>query len=219
MLRAIQERTIERVGGHTTREVNTRIVVATNQSLRELVEAGRFRADLFFRLSGVDIQVPPLRARRADIAALTQHFLTRHRTLREVNLSSSAMDALLSYSWPGNVRELERVVERAVALAAADTITPDDLPSRVTGDFTTVLAPSIQDDDTMRTWGSRYARIVLERCANNKRHACRVLGISYHTLQAYLAYSGRSVNPQSQAPGTQSRAQEESLKLDTPSIS
>ncbi len=218
LLRAIQERTIERVGGHTTREVNTRIVVATNQSLRELVEAGRFRADLFFRLSGVEIQVPPLRARRADIALLTQHFLEQHRALREISLSSSAMDALLSYSWPGNVRELERVVQRAVALASADTITLEDLSSRVTGDFTTILAPSIQDDDTMRTWGSRYARIVLERCANNKRHACRVLGISYHTLQAYLSYSGRSANPQSQAPGTQNRAEEESLKLETPSI-
>ena len=123
--------------------------MATNQSLRELVEAGRFRADLFFRLSGVEIQVPPLRARRVDIALLTQHFLEQHRALREISLSSSAMDALLSYSWPGNVRELERAVERAVALASADTITLDDLPSRVTGDFTTILVPSIHDDDTM----------------------------------------------------------------------
>ncbi len=217
LLRAIQERTVERVGGHTTRAVNTRIVVATNQSLRELVSAGRFRADLFYRLSGVEIHVPPLRARRGDIALLTQHFLEQHRALREISLSSSAMDALLSYSWPGNVRELERVIERAVALASAGTITLDDLPPRVTGDFATVLKDSIQEDDTMRTWGSRYARIVLERCANNKRHACRVLGISYHTLQAYLSYTGRSVDVKSQAAGVQELPHAESLTLETPS--
>ena len=217
LLRAIQERTVERVGGHTTRAVNTRIVVATNQSLRELVSAGRFRADLFYRLSGVEIHVPPLRARRGDIALLTQHFLEQHRALREISLSSSAMDALLSYSWPGNVRELERVIERAVALASAGTITLDDLPPKVTGDFAMVLKDSIQEDDTMRTWGSRYARIVLERCANNKRHACRVLGISYHTLQAYLSYTGRSVDVKSKAAGVQELPHAESLTLETPS--
>ena len=218
LLRAIQERTVERVGGHTTRAVDTRIVVATNQSLRELVSAGRFRADLFYRLSGVEIHVPPLRARRGDIALLTQHFLERHRAVREISLSSSAMDALLSYSWPGNVRELERVIERAVALASAGTIALDDLPPKVTGDFATVLKASIQEDDTMRTWGSRYARIVLERCANNKRHACRVLGISYHTLQAYLSYTGRSVDVKPQAPGVQDLSNTESLRLETPAI-
>ena len=197
LLRAIQERAIERVGGHSTRDVNARIVVATNQSLRQLVEEGRFRADLFYRLSGVEIQVPPLRSRREDIPALTSHFLGRHRNVRPISLSPAALDALLSYSWPGNVRELERVIERAVALAISDEITLEDLPQKVTGDFSRVLAPSLDDDDTMRTWGSRYARIVLERCDNNKRRACRVLGISYHTLQAYLLYRGAS--PESDA--------------------
>ena len=190
LLRAIQERAIERVGGHSTRNVNARIVVATNRSLRQLVEDGRFRADLFYRLSGVEIQVPPLRSRREDIPALASHFLDRHRDVRPIALSPGALDALLSYSWPGNVRELERVMERAVALTISDEITLDDLPQKVTGDFSRVLAPSLHHDDTMRTWGSRYARIVLEKCDNNKRRACRVLGISHHTLQAYLSYRG-----------------------------
>lgn len=194
LLRAIQERSIERVGGHGTRDVNARIVVATNQSLRTLVDEGRFRADLFYRLSGVEIQVPSLRARREDIPALANHFLDRHRQVRAIDLSPAALDALQAYGWPGNVRELERVIERAVALAVSDEIGVDDLPPNVTGDFSRVLAPSLEQDDTMRTWGSRYARVVLERCDNNKRRACRVLGISYHTLQAYLAHPGAAAS-------------------------
>ena len=190
LLRAIQERSVERVGGHATRVVDTRIVVATNQSLKQLVSTGRFRADLFYRLSGVEIHVPPLRVRRGDIAILADHFLARHRNLGRTSFSGTATDALLAHAWPGNVRELERVVERAVALAPSKEIVLEDLPPEVTGDFTRVLKPSLDGDDTMRTWGSRYARLVLERCENNKRHACRVLGISYHTLQVYLTYRG-----------------------------
>ena len=190
LLRAIQERSVERVGGHATRVVDTRIVVATNQRLRDLVSAGRFRADLFYRLSGVEIHVPPLRVRRGDIAILANHFLEQHRALGHTSFSQSAMDALRAHPWPGNVRELERVVERAVTVATSSHILLEDLPPDVTDDFTRVLKSSLEADDTMRTWGSRYARIVLERCHNNKRQACRALGISYHTLQAYLIYGG-----------------------------
>ena len=196
LFRAIQERSVECVGGHTTRVVDTRIVVATNQSLKELVSAGRFRAGLFYRLSGVEIHVPPLRVRRGDIAILANHFLEQHRALGSTAFSDSAMDALSAHVWPGNVRELERVVERAVTLETSSRIMLEDLPPEVTGDFTRVLKPSLDADHTMRTWGSRYARLVLERCHNNKRQACRALGISYHTLQAYLTYNGAaSVEP------------------------
>ena len=188
LLRVIQERSVERVGGHTTRVVNTRIVVATNQGLRGLTEDGRFRADLFYRLSGVEINVPPLRARRGDIPILVEHFLERHRTLRSIGVSASALDALKTYDWPGNVRELERVVERGVTLTTSIRIEPTDLPSRVTGAFVRVLEPSLHENHTMRAWGSRYARLMLERCGNNKRRTCLALGISYHTLQAYLTY-------------------------------
>lgn len=190
LLRAIQEMSVERVGGHTTRAVDTRLVVATNRSLRELVEAGRFRADLYYRLGGLEIHVPPLRARRDDIVLLARHFLGRHRALREIRLSRSAVDALLTYDWPGNVRELERVIERAVALAASNEISAGDLPPAINRTYDEVIGPSLRGNDTMREWGSRYARIVLDRCNQNKRQACRTLGISYHTLQAYLAYKG-----------------------------
>ena len=190
LLRAIQEMSVERVGGHATRAVDIRLIVATNQSLRALVAAGRFRADLYYRLGGLEIVVPPLRARRGDIVPLLNHFLERHRTLRHVRLSDGAVDALQSYDWPGNVRELERVVERAVAMSASNEVTVEDLPPLVSRRYEEVLGPSLHQDDTMRAWGSRYARVVLGRCNQNKRQACRRLGISYHTLQAYLSYSG-----------------------------
>ncbi len=192
LLRAIQEMSVERVGGHTTRRLDVRIIVATNRSLRALVAEGRFRADLYYRLGGLEIQVPPLRARRGDIPLLVDHFLERHYDLREVRLSRQAIDALLTYDWPGNVRELERVIERAIALSRSNEIAPGDLPLLVKEDYEEVLGPSLGRDDTMRAWGSRYARLVLDRCDRNKRQACQVLGISYHTLQSYLAYEDRA---------------------------
>jgi len=106
--------------------------------------------------------------------------------MRQLRLSPSAMDALIIYDWPGNVRELERLIERAVALAETDTIELDDLPTAVRGDYAEAILPSVRRSDTLRAWASRYARLVLERCRGNKREACRVLGISYHTLQAYV---------------------------------
>ena len=162
LLRAIQEMSVERVGGHTTRVVDARLVVATNQSLLGLVRAGQFRPDLYYRLSGVEVHVPPLRARRGDIAALASHFLARHRAVRDVQLSASAVDALRAYEWPGNIRELERVIEGAVALSTSDQLRLADLPERVSKEYAAVLEPSLVRDDTMRAWGSRYARIVLD---------------------------------------------------------
>ena len=192
LLRAIQEMSVERVGGHNTRRIDVRIIVATNQSLRTLAEAGRFRSDLYYRVGGLELHVPPLRARRGDIPLLVDHFLERYREVRDVCVSREALDALLVYDWPGNVRELQRVVERAVALATSREITPDDLPPVVREGYEEILVSCARRDDTMRAWGSRYARIVLARCNHNKRRACEVLGISYHTLQSYLAYGSRT---------------------------
>jgi len=188
LLRAIQDLAVERVGGHGARRVDTRIIVASNRSLATLVEQGRFRLDLYYRLNGIDIQVPPLRHRRDDVLELARYFLERHRTFRPLSLSAGAADALLAYDWPGNVRELERVIERAVALAGGPFLDLDDLPPALLGGYTEVLVPAINARLTMRAWGSRYARLVLERCSNNKREACRHLGISYHTLQNYLRF-------------------------------
>ena len=188
LLRAIQDLAVERVGGTGARRVDTRIVAATNRPLSELVARGLFRADLYYRLSGVDIHVPPLRLRRDDIPELAAYFLARHRATRDLSISDAALDALRLYDWPGNVRELERLIERAIALVASTRIELSDLPSQICGRYGEVLGPSIAAGDSMRAWGSRYARLMFERCGRNKRAAARALDISYHTLAAYLYY-------------------------------
>ncbi|MFN7983444.1 MAG: sigma-54 dependent transcriptional regulator [Vicinamibacterales bacterium] len=188
LLRAIQDLAVERVGATGVQRVDIRIVAATNRSLADMVDRKLFRADLFYRLGGVDIRVPSLRERRSDVAELADYFLHRLRHVRSLRLSDAAREALMLYDWPGNVRELERIVERAVALAQSDVIELDDLPSAVRGDFTDVLVPSLRRSDSMRAWGSRYARLVLDRTGGNKREASRILGISYHTLNSYLRF-------------------------------
>ncbi|MDI1348956.1 sigma 54-interacting transcriptional regulator [Aquabacterium sp.] len=120
LLRALQEREIERVGGIQTRKVDVRVVAATNLDLRAEVEAGRFREDLFFRLNVLPIRVPPLRERREDIPVFMNHFLRKfnQRDGRSISgFTARAIDAMLSYAWPGNIRELENLVERGVVLA------------------------------------------------------------------------------------------------------
>jgi DNA-binding NtrC family response regulator len=180
---------VERVGGAAPRQVDVRVIAATNRSLEGEVHAGRFRLDLFYRLAGVEIMVAPLRHRREDIAPLAAHFLDMHRPTRHMALSGPALDALIVYDWPGNVRQLARVLERAVALAPGPNIGVDDLPADVckhSGDLR--LAENTGRDDSLRAWCSRYVRVVLQRCDGNKRRACEVLDISYHKLQSHLDY-------------------------------
>ena len=188
LLRSIQDLAVERVGGHGAHTVDIRIVAATNRSLARLVERKRFRLDLYYRLSGVDVRVPPLRERREDVLELARYFLERHRSTRSLRLSTAAADALVAYDWPGNVRELERLMERAIALTGTDVIELEDLPDTVSGDYAAALVPSLTRNEKLRAWGSRYVRLTVDRCRGNKRQACRVLGITYHTLQAYLKY-------------------------------
>lgn len=188
LLRVIQDLTVERVGGGGPRQINTRIVAATNRPLSALVDRGLFRTDLFYRLSGVEIRVPPLRQRKSDVLELTQYFLALHEGRGRLTLTKAAADALVTYDWPGNVRELERMIEGAVATAESRQICVDDLPVSLRGDYADHLRPAYQRGDTMRAWGSRYARFVLEKHGGNKRKAAEALDISYHTLNAYLKY-------------------------------
>jgi len=130
LLRVLQEREITKVGSSQVVKVDVRIVAATNEDLHEAVKAGTFRDDLFYRLSVVPIALPPLRARRGDIALLVNHFLNKYNAKRRkgiVAISDQAMKALVEYDWPGNVRELENAIERAVVLAENDVIGPSDL--------------------------------------------------------------------------------------------
>src|ERR671918_1033074 len=191
LLRVIQDLTVERVGGSGPRQINARIVAATNRPLSSLVDQGLFRTDLFYRLSGVELRVPPLRQRKGDILELAQYFLATHEGRGRLTITPAALDALMAYDWPGNVRELERMIEGAIATAESRQIRVDDLPVSLRGQYAEHLVPAYQRSDTMRAWGSRYARYVLEKHNGNKRQACQALDISYHTLNSYLRHRPR----------------------------
>lgn len=136
LLRVLQDRVIRRVGGTSPLQIDIRILVATNQELRPLIEKGAFREDLYYRINGIVLTIPPLRERPEDIIVLASHF-TRHygqRVGRKVRgVSSGAMEMLLRHSWPGNVRELEKAIEHALVFGRSDLIIPEDLPPRLLG--------------------------------------------------------------------------------------
>ena len=134
LLRVLQERKVRPVGAHQETEVNTRVIAATNRDLGALVKDGTFREDLFYRISVIPMELPPLRERGSDIAELTNHFVEKYcnQTGRAMSISPQALRLLEGYYWPGNVRELEHAIERSVALEKTDTIQPERLPEQVT---------------------------------------------------------------------------------------
>ncbi|MEE4241708.1 MAG: nif-specific transcriptional activator NifA [Desulfopila sp.] len=133
MLRILQERQFERLGGTKTFEVDVRVVAATNVSLEEAVAQGRFRADLYYRLNVVPVVLPPLRERKDDIPLLFNHFLSKsnERNNKDLKITSELLDFLLNYHWPGNVREMQNLVERMVILAEGNRLTLEDLPANI----------------------------------------------------------------------------------------
>jgi sigma-54 specific flagellar transcriptional regulator A len=149
LLRVLQERSFERIGGTKTVNVDVRIVAATNQNLEDAVAAGRFREDLFYRLNVIPIDIPPLRERTEDIPPLCDYFIGKHSKRfgkNPIRLTDDAMKMFISYHWPGNVRELENTVERLLVLKDDDVVTPYDLPEKMTGRKIPNL-PDIEDDD------------------------------------------------------------------------
>ena len=170
MLRTLQEREVIRLGGGQVIPVDFRLVAATNSDLRLLMERGSFRADLFYRLSVVVVDLPPLRARRGDIPLLTHHFLTVYaekngRPVREI--TPEAMMLLKAYSWPGNVRELQNVVEQAVLLSSREVIAPEDLPEHIISSAYQEGVASQGDEDfydvPLRAARERFERQYLEK--------------------------------------------------------
>jgi len=130
LLRILQEKQFERLGSNLTRNVDVRVIAATNVDLRAALEEGRFREDLYYRLNVVPISIPPLRQRREDIPFLALHFvnkLSKDLGSRAKAISPAAVDRLLEYSWPGNVRELENTIERSLVLASGETLQPADM--------------------------------------------------------------------------------------------
>jgi transcriptional regulator with GAF, ATPase, and Fis domain len=145
LLRVLQERAFERVGGNRTIQVDVRIVAATNQDLEALVEEKRFRQDLFYRLHVIPIVIPPLRERRSDIPLLIDHFLARFNQTKHTAISGiepDAMRLLTSYDWPGNIRELENMVERLVVLKKQGILSRGDLPEKI---YRQSAAPEINE--------------------------------------------------------------------------
>ncbi|CAI2508982.1 Transcriptional regulatory protein ZraR [Serratia fonticola] len=190
LLRAIQEREIQRVGSNQTLSVDVRLIAATNRDLLADVEAGRFRQDLYYRLNVVTVDSPPLRARREDIPLLAMHFLAKfaERNRKPVKgFTPLAMDMLLKYSWPGNVRELENSVERGVILLSGDFISEKELPLSISQCVD--VQPDRQCGQAIQPLEQIEKQAILaalEQTAGNKTEAAKQLGITRKTLLAKL---------------------------------
>ena len=189
LLRFLQEREFERVGGNETLRVDVRIVAATNRDLKVLVENGRFREDLYYRLNVIQLDVPPLRARKSDIPILAMHFLRRfaRENDRDVaGFTDDGMRALVSYPWPGNVRELENAIERAIVLATGERIGPEVVPSSTTtsgeGDDLKLVIPGVSLAEVERIVIER----TLEAVGGSTARAAEILGISRRKIQYRL---------------------------------
>lgn len=182
LLRVIQEKTIERVGGTETLSVDVRVLTATNRNLEEEVKAGRFREDLYYRLNVIPVTIPPLRERREDIPALLDFALgkCRSRSAKTERFSKDAMAALLQYDYPGNVRELENIVEYGATLAASEIIEKDDLPANVSKKAER-NAPVVLAEVAAAAEKEHITRI-LGLANGNKTKAAEMLGISRKTL-------------------------------------
>jgi DNA-binding NtrC family response regulator len=188
LLRFLQERTFERVGGNETLKVDVRVIAATNRDLVAEIKRGVFREDLFYRLNVVTIELPPLRERRSDVPALATFFLRRYAVENGKKIETFADDALrrlLDYRWPGNVRELENVIERAVVLCDGPRIETKHLPPAV--------VPSSEREGPPPIPGStiadleRYAILkTLEACGGSTSKAATVLGVSPRKIQYKL---------------------------------
>lgn len=182
ILRVIQERQFERIGGTATLNVDVRIIAATNKNLEEEVKAGRFREDLYYRLNVIPIILPPLRERREDIPELIEFFMDRYRKKleKDVCFSKDAIEMLLAYGYPGNVRELENIIERCITLSMSDVISKDELPSFIRSD--TPGTKSLFLSDIAADAEKGHIITVLKSTQGNKTKAAEILGISRKNL-------------------------------------
>ncbi|MBT8491488.1 MAG: sigma-54 dependent transcriptional regulator [Deltaproteobacteria bacterium] len=181
LLRALEERKVTRVGGLKPRKVDIRFVAATNRDLLQAAKEGRFRQDLFYRLNGITMRIPPLRERRSEIVPLAEMFLAQHG--QAAGLSTEARKRLSSHSWPGNVRQLKNVIERASVLCRGGVVQPEHLqldqaqaqPSAA-GSSPEALRQQAEDME------KRQIIEALEQCAGNQTKAARVLGLTRRAL-------------------------------------
>jgi transcriptional regulator with PAS, ATPase and Fis domain len=186
LLRVLQEREIERIGGRARIPVDVRVLSATHQNLADLIRLGRFREDLFYRLRVVEIAMPALRERREDIPRLAGHFLARiaaREGRRPLTLSRDAVKALLDYEFPGNVRELENLLEGAAALVSGDAIEAADLQFGIAGGVAAGHGtPGKAAGVSLRHVEADHIRRILAQVKGNKSRAAKLLGVSRRTL-------------------------------------
>lgn len=195
LLRALQEREIQRVGGTRAIKIDVRVIAATNRDLRTMVTEGRFRDDLYYRINVLSIDVPPLRNRHEDIQPLIDFFLEKHARngSHQIELTSEARKLMLNYSWPGNIRQLESAIERAILLCEDDRITPEDLPVELrqetngsTENVFQLPAEGISFEEMERDLIVQ----ALNRSDFNITKAAKLLGLSFRTLQYRLEKFG-----------------------------
>ncbi len=197
LLRVLQERQFERLGSNVTRDVDVRIVAATNVDLRRALEEGRFREDLYYRLNVVPINVPPLRERKEDIPFLAMHFVRKlgaelGSTIQEV--SPAAMDRLVAHPWQGNVRELENTIERSMVLASGEVLEAADVRLETPRNSVTAAVgatvPLLPEGETLEHWEQMMIREALRRANGNKSQAARLLGLTRNALRYRLSQMG-----------------------------
>ena len=187
LLRVLQERSFMRLGGKETVSVDVRIIAATNEELKEAVDRGTFRKDLYYRLNVIPIEIPPLRERRDDIPLLVRHFLSRYgeKTRKKiVGISRDAEELLQKYRWEGNVRELENIIERAITVTDDEIIGIDDLPAEVKAEVQPTPGEVSPYQPALSLFNVERLHIeaVLKATNNNKSKAARILEIDYSTL-------------------------------------
>ncbi len=195
LLRVIQEREFMRLGGVETIKVDVRIIAATNVDLRKMMEEGKFREDLYYRLHVISITLPPLRDRKEDVPLLAQHFLEKYseeNAKRDVELAPEALDALCEYDWPGNVRELENVIERAVVLSPSPRIGIDLIPDHVRSarpfQLPSFVVPpeGISFKDVVGDFERRLIESTLEAAGGVQKRAAELLHIKPTTLNEMI---------------------------------
>ncbi len=185
ILRVLQEHEIMRVGESIARKVDIRVLAATNRNLKDLIGAEKFREDLYYRLSVMELNVPPLRERKEDILPLTRFFverISRKLNIRNLHIDSSCIDYLQDYSWPGNVRELENVIERAAILSPDGSILPQHLPAAIVNTRKASFESVLESNPSLEDVELAYIDHVLDLTGGNKSRAARMLGIDVTTL-------------------------------------
>ncbi|HDQ03808.1 MAG TPA: sigma-54-dependent Fis family transcriptional regulator [Deltaproteobacteria bacterium] len=191
LLRVLQEREVTRVGGAEVIKIDVRLIAASNKDLKEEIQKGNFREDLFYRLNVVFLHVPPLRQRKEDIPLLAQHFLESFaaRNKKEIRgFTPRAMEKILAYAWPGNIRELMNAVERAVVLSRSDFVDAEEISLIMEDNISSDAPEESKEEQNMSLEDMEKKSILdaLNTCGGNKSEAARRLGITRKTLRSKL---------------------------------